>query len=243
LAEFSLNGPNANVEAPAFARDLLGHAERDVSTIGRALALLMLGEAALLAGRLDEAEATLADAADLHERAGAESGFLLSKERLAEALTARGSRNRARGLLRSVHPRAQASPLASHLVVRIRGAMVRAAEPPDRAAEESREAERALSGGDVCDPCSMDFLVAAASGLARAGDLDHAGRLLDRAERIAGMWQGGPWIAAVWETRGALREAEGEAATAVALYREAAALFGREGRPLDQARCLDRAER
>jgi len=51
------------------------------------------------------------------------------------------------------------------------------------------------------------------------------------------MWQGGSWHAAVWEARAHLRHAEGDPAQARALFREAADLFGRIGRPLDEARC------
>ena len=165
----------------------------------------------------------------------------MSQERIAEALIARGSRARARSLLRAVQAAALTSPLASHLGVRVRGAMVQAADPPGRAAEAAREAERALAGQEVCEPCSMGLLVAAATALARAGDLDPAREHLDRAERIAGMWQGGPWIAAVWEARGTIREAEGEPSQAAALFREAAGLFRREGRLLDERRCRARA--
>ena len=32
--------------------------------------------------------------------------------------------------------------------------------------------------------------------------LEQARHQLEEAERIAGMWQGGPWLAAVWEARG-----------------------------------------
>jgi len=84
----------------------------------------------------------------------------------------------------------------------------------------------------------MGFHVAAAIGSARVRDLERARRHLDACERIAGLWRGGPWAAAVWETRGALRLAEGHPAQAAALYREAADMFAELSRPLDAARCL-----
>jgi hypothetical protein len=52
------------------------------------------------------------------------------------------------------------------------------------------------------------------------------------------MWQGGPWQAAVWEARAALRLAAGDRGQAAALLREAANLFAECGRPLDEARCV-----
>jgi hypothetical protein len=55
------------------------------------------------------------------------------------------------------------------------------------------------------------------------------------------MWQGGPWIAAVWEARGVLRHAQGHPDQAAALLREASVRYGQLGRPADQARCHARA--
>jgi hypothetical protein len=53
-------------------------------------------------------------------------------------------------------------------------------------------ADAALAGRDLCPPCSMGFRVAATIALARAGDLQQTRARLEAAERIAGMWQGGP---------------------------------------------------
>jgi hypothetical protein len=83
----------------------------------------------------------------------------------------------------------------------------------------------------------MGFMVAATVALARAGDLQQARARLEGAERIAGMWQGGPWLAAVWEARGVLRRAEGDHAQATALFKEAADQFAQARWPVDEARC------
>src|SRR5436190_14876229 len=53
----------------------------------------------------------------------------------------------------------------------------------------------------ACQPGSMCFRTASVIALAGAGELDAMGRRLDEAERLAGMWNGGPWVAAVWEAR------------------------------------------
>ncbi len=58
------------------------------------------------------------------------------------------------------------------------------------------------------------------------------------AERIAGMWQAGPWTGAVWEARGVLRQVEGDEAQARAMFREAAEAFERSGNRSDAERCL-----
>jgi hypothetical protein len=51
------------------------------------------------------------------------------------------------------------------------------------------------------------------------------------------MWQGGPWLAAVWEARGVLRQAEGDRVQAAALFKEAAERFAQARWPVDEARC------
>jgi tetratricopeptide (TPR) repeat protein len=236
LAEFSLHGVTAHEESATFARELLGIA-RDASVIpAEAVALLMLGEAELLSGDLERAKADLTRAATLLGESRLVSGSCLATERLAEALTAGGRRWQARRLLSRALRQADDSPLAPHLVVRVRGAMITAA-PDGGAQTEARAADEALSGRELCDPCSMGYRVAAAAAWARGGDLERARSHLDDAERVAGMWQGGPWQAAVWEARGVLRVAEGALDQAAALFREAADLFAQTGRPLDAARC------
>jgi hypothetical protein len=115
--------------------------------------------------------------------------------------------------------------------------MVTAASDLPRSVAAIRRADAALADRDICPPCSMGFRVAATVALARAGDLQQARARLDGAERIAGMWQGGPWLAAVWEARGVLRRAEGDHAQATALFNEAAEQFARARWPVDEARC------
>ena len=105
-----------------------------------------------------------------------------------------------------------------------------------------REAENYLAdAARVCEPCSMNFRIEAARVLAQAGDLPGARRHVAEAERITSLWQGGPWNASVWEARAELRLAEGEEAQAMALFREAADGFAQLRRPVDEARCRERA--
>src|SRR5438105_14087158 len=98
-----------------------------------------------------------------------------------------------------------------------------------------------LLAGNVCRACSMGLRVASSIILAQAGELESASRRLDETERLAGMWQGGPWVAAVWEARGMLRQAQGRPEQASALLHEAAARYADLGRPADRARCETRA--
>lgn len=237
LAEFALNAASRG-EISSFARELLAIARGRASERGEALATLMLGEAELFSGRLAEAEHDLARSAKLHGRTGATSGRALATERLAEAaLAGAHGRTRAARLLREARALSDESPLASHLLVRVFAAMVQQPRDAVKAAAVADRAEAELDGTETCQPCSMGFLVAASIARARVGDTAAGGRKLEQAERVAGMWRGGSWQAAVWEARGHLRLAEGDAAQAKALFREAADAFARWGRTLDEARC------
>lgn len=230
LAEYSLYAPEGPEPAAEFARELLGLARREGSAQGEAVARLMLGESALLAGRLDEAGRELEQAAAL----AAGSGRPLATVRRAELALARGRGSEARRLLGEARGPAETSALASHLVVRVLGAEVQARDP---ALEVVLEAEEELAGRTICEPCSIGFLTAAAIASARAGDRERAGRYLGEAERVSGMWQGGAWAAAVWEARAEVRRAEGDAVRAAALFQEAADAFAEAGHPLAAERC------
>jgi tetratricopeptide (TPR) repeat protein len=220
---------------------MMGIAEDAGSATGAALALLMLGEAELLAGRLDEAEEHLKGAAGANDREGCISGAALARQRLAEAAVSRGRRYEANRLLGRARTLAYRSDLATHLLVRVFGTMIQAAADPKKAMTVLRRAEQELAQMHACEPCSMGYLTSAAAASARAGELDRARSFIVEAERIAGMWQGGLWTGAVWEARGVLREAEGEGEQARAMFREAAQAFARTGNQSDAARCLEAA--
>jgi DNA-binding SARP family transcriptional activator/predicted negative regulator of RcsB-dependent stress response len=243
LAEYYLTGPEGYDTVTDFARDMMGIAEEAGSATGAALALLMLGEAELLAGRLGEAEDHLKEAAEANDRQGCISGAALARQRLAEAAVSRGRRYDANRLLGRARALAYRSDIVAHLLVRVFGTMIQAAPEPKRAITVLRGAERELSQMQTCEPCSMGYLTSAATASARAGELDDARSFIAEAERIAGMWQGGPWTGAVWEARGALRQAEGEAEQARAMFREAAEAFASAGNRSDAERCLEAAGR
>jgi DNA-binding SARP family transcriptional activator len=240
LAEFCLGGANSHADMAVLARELLSVAEGAGSTAGRALATLILGETELFSGRLDEAERLLAEAEGLHANAGADSGRVMAVQRLAEVALARGKKWEAGRMVQRAQGIAEKAWLAPHLVIGLTAVSVRAATTPEKAAETILEGDRALAAGGVCQVCSMSFRTESAIALAEAGELEQVGRRLDEAERLAGMWNGGPWVAAVWEARGVLRRAQGNEERAAALLGEAAARFAELGRPLDQARCLAR---
>lgn len=242
LAEYYLTGPDGYGTAAEFAREMMGIAEQANSATGAALALLMLGEAELLGGHVDQAEAHLRSAAEANDHQGCISGSALARQRLAEAAVSQGRRYEANRLLGRARVLANRSDIVSHLLVRVFGTMIQASAP-DKAMGVLREAERTLSQMRLCEPCSMGYLTTAATTSALNGDLERARRFIAEAERISGMWQAGPWIGAVWEARGVQRQVEGDEAQARAMFREAAEAFERAGNRSDADRCLAAAGR
>ena len=239
LAEFCLCDAKGHGAIAESAQELLVVAEDAQSVAGRGLACLILGEIARCAGRLDEAETLLTEAEHLHTEVNALSGRVLVLERLAEIALARGQKWRAGRLIQRAFADATRSWLSSHLLLRLQALAVRAATTKDKIAEAILTGDRLLTPG-ACQPCSMALRTASAVALAQAGNLEQVDRRLNDAERIAGMWQGGPWAAALWEARGVQRQAQANSIRALAAFSEAAARYEDLGRPLDQARCLSR---
>jgi DNA-binding SARP family transcriptional activator len=241
LAEYYLAGPDGYDTATEFARQMMTIAQEAGSPTGAALALLMLGEAELLAGRVAPAEEHLREAAEANDREGCISGSALARQRLAEAAVGRGRMYEANRFLSRALSLARRSDIVTHLLVRVFGTKIQAATDPRKAIAVLHEAEWELARMRPCEPCSMGFLTSAVAACARGGELDRAQSYIDEAERIAGMWQGGPWIGAVWEARGILRRAEGNDEQARAMFREAAEVFARAGNESEAARCLQAA--
>ncbi|MBT2515777.1 BTAD domain-containing putative transcriptional regulator [Arthrobacter sp. ISL-30] len=226
LADFCLCGPAGHRNIIQRAARLRTIAERAGSVRGQAIAELLLGEATLFSGDLDEARSLLQSALELHRKAGAKAGEIVTRQRLAELDLAEG------------RPADAAREASRALVAAASGVIAGAARSPGQAVRIIERVDAALAGRSVCSPCSMGYHVAAATSYALAGRLDAARRRLATAEQLAGMWPGGPWHAALWEARGILRRAEGHDDQANALFREAAASFAELGRHRDQLRCL-----
>ena len=239
LSEFCLCSAKGHAEVAGLARELLSVAEEAGSVAGRGLACLLLGEAALFSGELDEAEDYLGEAERLLLEADAVAGRVLAIERLAEIALERGQKWRAGRLIQRGLADAERSWLSPHLIMRMQALAVRAAATPKMVAEEILAGDRLMTPG-ACQPCSMALRTASAIALAEAGKLEEVDHRLNEAERIAGMWHGGPWAAALWEARGVQRRAQKKEVRALAAFEEAASRYEELGRPRDQARCLAR---
>ncbi|MCX5513313.1 hypothetical protein C3941_00445 [Kaistia algarum] len=239
LAEFCLCNAKGHHQIGVAARELLFVAEGAGSLPGKGLASLILGEVALFSGELSEAERLLTEAERLLAEADAASGRVLALERLAEIALSRGQRWQANRLIQRAAGIAEVSWLSPHLLIRLKGLEVRAAPTEEKARDIIREGDRMLAKQTHgCQPCSMTFRLASATRLAAMGELSQVNGRLDEAERVAGMWHGGPWIAAVWEARGFQRRAEGQESRATSAFEEAASRYAALGRPADEARCL-----
>ena len=242
LAQFCLCKSDGHQEMAVAAKDLLTVAERAGSVHGRALATLILGQIEQVSGRYGAAEALLTSAEKLNAESGSSVGRALALQSLGEIALVRGQKWRAGRFLQRGLSVAEASWLAPHLLISLQGLAVQAASNSTERVVAIEQGDRWLAERCMCQPCSMGFRVAASIAMSEDGELDEAGRRIGEAERIAGMWQGGPWVAAVWEARGVHRGAQGEGEQASALLREAAARFAEVGRPGDQERCLARAK-
>jgi DNA-binding SARP family transcriptional activator len=223
----------------AIAQELLPVAIESKSVGGEALLSMVIGEAEFLSGRLDESEEWLSRAEGLYRDADRHSGGAWALTHLADVASARERKAEAASRLAEAARLAEHSPLVSHLRVRILEGMVRSAQGWELCRRVLADAESLfVRAKEVCRPCSIGLRLAAATAWANAGEISRAHQWLESAERIAGMWSGGPWQAAVWEARAILRRAEGDSSQAAALLREASGLFAACGRPLDEARCL-----
>ena len=236
LAEATLAGGDSRATGK-LARGLLDRAIEVHSPQGEALMCQFIGEAEFFAGHLGASHDWLTRAAALYLEDGG-SGLAFTLLRMTEVAAAGAGPSRPASRLDEARRIAAQSPLGAHLKVRALEVMVKTAGDSKRREAILAEAEAQMARPkEICRPCSIGLAVAASVACSQEGHLARSRFWLGHAERLAGMWSGGPWQAAVWEARAALRAAEGDREQAHALLREAADLFAQSGRPLDEARC------
>jgi hypothetical protein len=237
VAEYLLYGPTPYDEVIALATELRQTAHRTGALRAVAFATTIIGEAALLAGELEAAEKELLDAVDLHRDIGATAGEAHSLQRLAELRLLQGDRAGARVLLHRALPLARWSLISMHLLQRIHGTLIRAADDPQSARDMVDRAEAILGMDDYCNFCQVMFSVPAAIACAEDGDVDAARHHLAMARRSAALWQGTAWEAATLEAEAHVALAEDSRQLALRLLEEARSLFEAARQPLDAARC------
>ncbi|SDY77942.1 DNA-binding transcriptional activator of the SARP family [Modestobacter sp. DSM 44400] len=235
-----LYGARPYPDVVAFADSLAAEAERLGAARGHAFALTLRGEARLLSGRLDQADADLRTAARLNRAIGAAVGEALALQRRAEVALYRGRTADAVALIDEALAVARESDVGFHLFDRIYGTRITAATDPSSALVALEEAESAVRGPrETCPGCRITFVVPAAIAAARGGHLDRARQHAETAEFLATVVMRLPaWNAAIEEVKGHLALATGDVGGADAHFRTAADGFRECGQPLDEARCL-----
>ena len=239
-----LYGARPYADVIAFADSLAAEAERLGAARGRAFAVTIRGEAKLLAGHLDEADADLAAGAELHRQIGAATGESFALQRRAEVALHRGLHAEGVALLDQALAVARESDVGFHLLDRIYGARISAALDPASALAALEEAEAAVRGPvETCPTCRITLAVPAAIAAARGGDLERLAQWEQTAEYLATVVMRLPaWEAALDEVKGHRAQAGGDAVAAREHFRTAAAGFRASEQPLDEARCRALAE-
>ena len=241
VAEYLLYGPLPYDEVIELAENLRQRSEQHGALRGVAFAAALMGEAALLKGDLERAERELEEAVDLHHDVDASAGESHCLQRLAEVRLAQGDRDGASTLLQRALPLARWSVISLHLIQRIYGTMIAAAEDPVEAMSVVERAEATIGENDRCAFCDVMLAVPAAIASADAGDIERARHYLEMAEESAARWAGSAWAAAVAEARAHLAEALDDEAEFAHWIEQAANLFREAGQPLDAARCAAHA--
>jgi DNA-binding SARP family transcriptional activator/tetratricopeptide (TPR) repeat protein len=237
VAEYVLYGPVPYAEVIQQAEELRRSAADAGALRGVAFATALAGEAALLMDDLERAEPDLLEAVDLHREVDAAAGEAHCLQRLAEVHLARGDREGARQLLQKGLPLARWSLISMHLMQRIYGTMIEAAEDAAEARAVVDMAEATIGETDRCPFCAVMLAVPAAIACANVGDLEAARRYLAIAEESAARWEGTAWSAAVEEARGHLAAAEARPAESADLFDRAADLFAMAGHRRAADRC------
>ncbi len=235
-----LYGSRPYPDVLAFATALATEAERLGAARGHAFGVTLRGEAHLLSGNLDAAEADLLRGASLHHAFGGATGEAFSLQRLSEVAMHRGDRARAVRLLDEALDVARQTDIGFHLLDRIYGTRITLGSDPESALAAVIEAEEQVRGPlETCPGCRITLEVPAAIAAARAGDVVRAERHASAADYLARVVMQLPaWDAAVEEVRGHLARARGEkTAVAAAHFAKAAGAFRSAGQPLDAARC------
>jgi tetratricopeptide (TPR) repeat protein len=238
VAENLLYGREPYAEIIAESEQLRLRASQAGALRGVAFATALIGEAALMMGDLERAEAELLEAVALHADIDAVGGQAHSMQRLAEVRLAQGQNQEARRLLDEALLLARWSTIGMHLLQRIFGSLIVSAPDPESARIMVDRAESTLGEPDQCHFCTVMLAVPAATACARVGDLAEAHRFLDMASWSVSLWGESSWQAAVIEAESSVALAEGDVERSRMLSRKAAVAYSAVGHNEDAARCL-----
>jgi hypothetical protein len=240
-----LYGSRPYSEVIAFAGSLADEAKRLGADRGHAFAITLRGEALLLSGQLDAAEADLVEGGRLHRAIGGATGEALSLQRRAELAMYRGLDAMAHGLVDEAMDVARESDVGFHLLDRIYGTRIALTRDPEAALGMLHEADSAVRGPlETCPGCRITFSIPATIASARAHDTELSSSHLKASEYLANVVMRLPaWHAALHEARAHVALAANDTAAARMGFAKAAHVFRQAGQQLDGARCSHAADR
>jgi hypothetical protein len=239
-----LYGARPYADVIAFADGLAAEAQRLGAARGHAFAVTLRGEARLLSGQLDAAEADLVEGGRLHRAIGGATGEALALQRRSELAWYRAQPEAARRLLDEALDVARQSDVGFHLLDRIYGTRIAIARSTDAALLAVEEAQSAVRGPlETCPGCRITFAVPATIAAARAHELGVAASHEQQSEYLANVVMKLPaWYAALHEAKAHIALAAGQVADARQQFAAAAGGFHAAGHPLDAARCESSAK-
>ncbi len=234
-----LYGARPYADVISFADAFVDEAERLGAARGVAFGVTIRGEARLLAGDLEGADADLRVGVDLHQKLGAATGQAFGLQRRAETALRLGRHDEAARLLNEALAIARESDAGFHLLDRIYGTMIEMAPNPKAALAALEEAEGAVRGPvETCPGCRITLAVPAAIAAARAGDVSRLDEWEPQVDFLADVVMRLPaWDAARTEVRANRARLEGDEDAARELFASAARGFAEAGHPMDEARC------
>jgi len=241
ITERLLYGDRPYDDVIEFAKAFEAESRKIGAVRGAAFGRTLCGEAELLSGRLDAADADLREACQMHRSMHAPTGTAFVMQRRAEVLFQRGDLAGAERLLEEALAIARESDVGFHLFDRIYGTQIAVALDSDagRAAHIANDAYELVQGPfETCPGCRITLAVPAAIAAARVGDLERLESLGRTCEFLANTVMHLPaWYAALDEVRAHGCLAHGNPDAACERFAAAAAQFAAVGQPFDQARC------
>jgi DNA-binding SARP family transcriptional activator len=243
IGQYHLYGDGLVDGVEDYARQVLEVAGRRGAARAESFGWCLLGEALLLRGRLDEAEACLMQSTELHARLDTRSGGL-PWQRLGEVRATRGDLDGAHAAVTRGMAIATMSPMASHLWGRLYAtsafiALERGDAPTAVSAVRSAEAATAHYGD--CPTCSALLHPMAAEAYAACDDARSAAAHAEVAAATAASFQSSAWSAMAESAAAEASRAAGDTETALRHLEAAADLYERVSHSVWASRWRSRA--
>lgn len=198
------------------------------------------GALAFRAGRFEEAERSLREAAELSCQLGSSSGESSAQHRLAAVLIARGRLEEATRALEDALVIAESAMLRAHLMTRIFALLARtslAAGELDAADEHVRRGRVAAERHGRCVSCNALLLPEAVRVDLARGRTDQAERAVEQLETLADKYRSQAWTSMARHARGRHRLAQKDLPRARAALLDAEAAYRGYGDVYELARC------